>query len=71
MSDDEAQPTPSPSTSTKHFLDMTTDEWMDRFAAAAIEGFPKVIERDRKAIEAHYDEVARRTGLPRAKRPED
>jgi hypothetical protein len=70
-SDAEAQPTPSRSMSTKHFLDMTTDEWLDHFTDAANKDLPQLLERRRMELEAYYDEVERQTGLPRATPRED
>jgi hypothetical protein len=71
VSADETQPKPSLSTSTEPTSGMTLEEWMDAFGAAAIEGFPKVIERDRKALEAHNAQVAREMGLPWPMPPKD
>jgi hypothetical protein len=60
---DEAQPTPSPNLSTGSSSEDWVSEWADRFEAAAIKGFPKVVERNRKASEAYYARVERRIVL--------
>jgi hypothetical protein len=63
MNADETPEKLSPSTSTEPSSEMTLEEWMDAFGAAAIEGFPKVVERDRREREAYYARVERRMAL--------
>ena len=71
MRDDETRQKQFPNTSIEDSSGRTLDEWMDQFIDAANEGFPKLIEQRRRELEAHYEDVARTTGLPRAQPRDD